>query len=179
MSLYGDYLFFVLIVFGIARAIVATVPMSGRKWFTGTPIDAELERFRRERPNNLTLAGFSLAALTLFLTVGTTPLDPSRSLNVRDTTFYISISLVCFIIAAYLFPIATNRYFSYIADSLELLGLLSIGIGMLLFFLNNFAEISNVQVVYWILFIAVIVIGSLEIYFYSEMFKKIKSEKKN
>lgn len=174
MSAFGSYLVLVLISFAIVRCAVAVGTKSGRKWFQGIPVEKERERYRQERPNNLTLAGFALAALTLFLTIGTNPLEPTRQLDVLETTFFLSISLVSFIIAAHLFPIAISRYFSYVADSLEQLGMLAIGIGLLTFFVNNFNEALDIQQVYWIFFGVITALGGLEIYFYTRLFNSLK-----
>jgi hypothetical protein len=112
-----------------------------------------------ERANNFTLAGFSLAALTFFLTLGGT-----KGLVITDTTFYLSVSLVCFVVAAYLFPINVNRAFPYAADTFEVLGLLSVAIAMLSFFTSNFA-IAYIQTVYILFVLSVVGIAILQNYY--------------
>lgn len=166
MSVYAEYMTYTILAFAIARATVAFGFKSGREYFRGTTPKSELDGFVAERTNNLVLAGLSLVALTLFLTIGSIKEDSAESLSVRETTFFLSISLVCFIVAASIFPIATERYFSYIANSLEWLGLLTIGIGMLLFFINNFSDVIDLQIVYWFFFAIILGLAALEISFY-------------
>jgi hypothetical protein len=168
---YTEYLGLILIAYIIPRTIIAFSFDKGRVFFKGTPQKEERERYQRERPNNLTLAGFSLAALALFLALGTNPQDPSKNVDVKDTTYYLSISLVCFIIAAYLYPFSLTRYYSYAADSLEQIGLLSVGIALLLFFVNNFQGILEIHIVYWILFVVIILVTVKEILLYYNNFK--------
>lgn len=166
-----DYLGLVLIAYIIPRIILAFYFQKGRTYFKAPPEEEEKGRLQRERPNNLALAGFSIAALALLLALGTNPQDPTRNVDVIDTTYYLSISLVCFIIAAYLYPFYLRRYYSYAADSLEQIGLLSVGIAMLLFFVNNFQGIIEIHAVYWVLFVAIILITVKEIDLYYKNFK--------
>lgn len=175
MTVAAEYLAWVLLIFSIARVTVGIATKSARSWFSEAPTAGEVDRFRRERPNNLALAGFSLAALTIFLTIGSSPLDPTKRLEVRETAFFLSVALISFVIAASLFPFAINRYFSYAADSVEHLGLLTIGAGMLLFFINNFGNVVDLQIVYGIFFAVIISIATLEIYLYTKALKPAKN----
>jgi hypothetical protein len=170
MSL-AKYLGLILIAYIIPRAVIAFSFQKGRAYFKDPPIDKEKERLQRERPNNLALAGFSLTALALFLALGTNPQDPSKNVDVKDTTYYLSISLVCFIVAAYLYPFQIRRYYYYTADSLEQIGLLSVGIAMLVFFVNNYQGMLEMHAVYWVLFVAIILITIKDNLLYYENFK--------
>jgi len=161
MSYYSIYI--VLISIYIAfRAYVAWYGVYRvDKDLRNSPSKGERERYNRERSNNLTLAGFSLSALTFILTLAPNRSDDTNtneetliSLSLQETLVFLSISLVCFIVASYLLQQKTRKIYPYTADSLEFLGLISIGAAMLSFFFNNFVETNDTPVimVYWDLF---------------------------
>ena len=168
---YGDYLGIVLLVYILPRTIVVVCFRKARAELRKGPTEKEVERFRRERQNNLTLSGFSLSALALFLALGTNPLNPSRPIDINDTTYYLSISLVCFVTAAYLYPFHLSRYYSYAADSLEQIGLLCVGAAMLLFFINNIEGIQRIHIVYWVFFVVIILIATKDSLNYFRMYR--------
>ena len=161
MSYYSIYI--VLISIYIAfRAFVAWYGVYRvDKDLRNSPSKGERERYNRERSSNLTLAGFSLSALTFILTLAPNRSDDTNtneetliSLPLQETMIFLSISLVCFIVASYLLQLKTRKIYAYTADSLEFLGLISIGAAMLSFFFSNFAQTSDTTVImiYWDLF---------------------------
>ena len=151
-----QYLGYILIIYASTRIItiiIASIRADAKDYFkTGLGRD-EIEHQKGERSNNLSLAGFSSATLALFLTLG----GVNRS-DINDTTFYLSISLSCFVIAAYLSLVWSHRYWSFITESIEILGVLSVILAILLFFIHNTTHFPNIQNVYAILFVAIIII---------------------
>jgi hypothetical protein len=164
-----SYTGYVLVVYGLIKIIGAFTP-NLRVWLKAAPQGGEINAYFRERSNSLTLAGFSLAALTLFLTIATA--NQSLHYKTIGTVLYLSISLVCFIVSAYIINFSVNRISSYGATTLEMIGLISVGIALLLFFVENVIDNSNmqnIQAVYWVLFAAAIVIAFLEVLYQHKM----------
>jgi hypothetical protein len=154
---------YILIIYSLVKILGAFTPNLSR-WLRVAPQGGEVSGFFRERTNSLTLAGFSMTALTLFLTIATA--QSTIHYKIIDTVFYLSISLVCFIISSYVVSFGVNRIYSYACTTIEVIGLLSVGIALLLFFIENVIDNSNmqnIQTVYWILFGAIIVIAFLEV----------------
>jgi hypothetical protein len=167
---------YVLVGYSLIKIIGAFIHPKLRKWLKDSPQGGEINSFYRERSNSLTLAGFSLAALTLFLTIGTA--DQSTHYNIIGTILYLSISIVCFIISAYITNFSVTRISSYSATTMEMIGLISVGIALLLFFIENVIDNSNmqnIQAVYWVLFAAAIVIALLEVFFQHKIKFPVKS----
>ncbi len=168
-----EFLWLVPMVFAIMRIFVG---IFGYSFFNSVPETKEIEHYEKERSNNLTLAGFSLAAITLFLTLGASTVEQPLP-AVSDTTFYLSIALVSFISASYLYTLQTSRWYSYFGDSLELIGLLSVGISLLLFFDFIFTNNNKIEIVYYLFFLFVIGFAAKELVLWVKHFKNLKSTK--
>jgi hypothetical protein len=158
----------ILVFFASIRIIVG---IKGRKWLVESPKELEIEGYSKERTNNLTLSGFALAAIALFLTIGFSEMGIDE-ISVSDTVFFLSISLVVFIISAYFYNFSMNRVYPFIAVSLEWIGLLSIGIGLFLFFADVFSSDLRFIFLYAIFFGLVFYIGHKDVQLYVKFFKK-------
>jgi low temperature requirement protein LtrA len=166
---------FVLIAIMIARAIVAVY---GRVVLNNSPRKGEIEHNERERQTNLTLAGFALAALIFILTAGGKMSNSDQAdAGIQEASIFLSISLGCFIVGAYLLPINTERYYSYAADSLELLGLLSIGVAMLSLFVNNLVDVTSITVT-MIYLVFLVALTTLAIYHTLLVFRYFRASKR-
>lgn len=170
-STYGASLWIVLMVYAIIRTVLA---WKLREWLDHNPgTDEELEMYSKERSNNLTLAGFALAAIALFLTIDFSSLGITLN-NIKETVLYLSISLVLFVLGAYLYNFSTKRAFTYVAGTLEWLGLLSVGISLLIFFGSLFKDDLRFFIVYIIFFGAIWILAFIEVGFYNKFLKSLK-----
>jgi len=172
--------FWVILVFlGIIRLASG---IYGRTWLKTSPQEGEeVKSYATERTNNLTMAGFSLAAVALFLTIGFSG-NETNLISVTDTVFYLSISLISFITAAYLYGFAIIRWNGFLAGTIEWIGLLSIGIALLIFFRNAFSDDLRFLFLYGVFFLTVYILASKEISLWKNFFKaerEFKTEKNN
>jgi hypothetical protein len=86
--------------------------------------EGEKQEYERSRSQNLTLAAFSIAALGFILSTTVVP-----ETNTLFGIGYLSVAMFSFFIAAYLFKYRPKKWFPYIGETLELSGILCIGVG--------------------------------------------------
>lgn len=158
----------VIILVYVILAVLGLV--RGRRYLSTTP-DEEAGRpyhFHNERVI-LTLAGFSLTALSLLIS-----LQSRELVQISSTLFFFSISFSSLVLSSIFIRFRFVQFLIYISDVLLNVGLLSISCGLLVFFANRFSLSDWSTIVFVVLFIAVFCL-TLANYFF---FIKIASNRK-
>jgi hypothetical protein len=128
---------------------------------------AEKKHYDNFRSHSITLASFTMAIIALIVAF---PNPTQLSTNVKSL-FYLSIAMTSFFISSYLFTFRQNRWFPFTGESLEYMGLVAVGIGLLGLIQNLTKGNPLLSMVYALFVIAVILIAALQIrmvinYFY-------------
>jgi hypothetical protein len=111
----------------------------------------------------LTLAGFSLTALALFLSIQFKELA-----QISSTLLFFSIAFTTLILSSIFLRFRIRNFFLYLSDVLLNVGLLSISCGFLVFFANVFFHDAS-ELVFGIL-VAVLFVVSLVNYFFFDRY---------
>lgn len=91
--------------------------------------EAEKEEYTNSKNHNIVLASFTIAAISVILAFQAGELTQNLQWAALDSLFYLSIAMMCFFIASYLFSIRITRWYVYTAESLEYTGIIAVGIG--------------------------------------------------
>jgi len=123
----------------------------------------------------LTLAGFSLTALSLLLSIQFEELA-----QISSTLFFFSIAFSALILSSISIRLRFRKFSIYLSDVLLNVGLLAIGCGFLVFFAKAFSWYDGSTVVFIFLIVALFVV-SLANYFFFDRYTKYwrEGEKRN
>lgn len=121
----------------------------------------------------LTLAGFSLTALSLLISI------QSRELaQISSTLFFFSIAFSSLVLSSILIRFRFMQFLIYLSDVLLNVGLLSIGCGFLIFFANRFSWSDGSTIVFMVLVIALLCLTLANYFFFSKIVKNKKESEK-
>ena len=166
-----DYLWLIMVGAFIARMIVPFGSKFRRDYMTCViPVsEKEKQQYDSFRSHSITLASFTMTVIAIIIAF---PKQEQFSANLMSLV-YLSVALVSFFIASYLYVFRTNRWFPYIGESLEYMGIIAVGIGLLSLMENvaqsNIADNTSVNsiilinIVYAIFLIGMIAIAYKEI----------------
>lgn len=122
----------------------------------------------------LTLAGFSLTSLSLFVSIQFKELA-----QLSSTILFFSIALSVLILSYIALQMRFRRFFPYLSNVLVNTGLLSIASGFLVFF-ENFLSWSNGSTIVFSVLVVLVFIGTLvDEFFYYQHFKSWGKTKKD
>jgi len=110
-----------------------------------------------------TLAGFSLTALALFLSIQFKELT-----QISSTLLFFSIAFTTLILSSIFIRFRIRNFFLYLSDVLLNVGLLSISCGFLIFFANVFSH--DVSTLVFAILVAVLFLVSLVNYFFFDRY---------
>jgi hypothetical protein len=130
---------------------------------------SEMSEFDRQEEVSNTLAGFSIAGLTLLITLYATQLEKIENLLV-----FFSIGLMLEIFSAFTTHYRVRRVFKYLGFVLQYTGLLAIVLGFAEFFQDMFPNSLALHVIYWIFVIGFFAITLPDLYFYYKIWKPKK-----
>lgn len=121
------------------------------------------------RTHSITLASFTMTIIAIIVAF---PNANQLIQNIMSLS-YLSLAMVSFFISAYLFPLRQGRWFVYTGESLEYLGVVAVGIGLLSLLLNLTKGNDWLGLVYGLFVIAISVIAVIQIrasirYFYGK-----------
>jgi hypothetical protein len=133
--------------------------------------EEEKKEFDNLRVHNITLASFTIVIVTLILAFP----DQTRILQNVDSLMYFSISLVCFFNASYFALFRMHPVYWYIGDTIEMTGILSLGIGFLIFIsklANTFGldKVYGIFLVYNVFLISLIALATVGVFLYKDFF---------
>jgi hypothetical protein len=136
---------------------------------------AEKKHYDDFRTHSITLASFTMTVIAVIVALpgilGVTPADQQARHNVVDQSiidhnikslFYLSLAMISFFISSYLFLLRENRWFVYTGESLEYMGIVAVGIGLLSLMLN----VTNswfLGIVYLVFVIGITIIALIQI----------------
>lgn len=124
-------------------------------------------QYQSSRSHNITLASFSIAAIAL--------ITSRNDLNIQNLQFgiaYLSIAMFCFFIGSYLFVFRQKgNIIPYYGETLELAGILSLGIGFFYVVTQLFLENVALDLLYLAFFFTLVGVAAYELrlnirYFY-------------
>jgi hypothetical protein len=121
---------------------------------------AEKKHYDNFRSHSITLASFTMTIIALIVAF---PNPGELSANIKSL-FYLSIAMTSFFISSYLFMFRRYRWFPFIGESLEYMGLVAMGIGLLSLIQNLTKGNPLLSMVYAFFVIAVILIAALQIH---------------
>lgn len=109
----------------------------------------------------LTLAGFSLTALSLLISLQSRDL-----LQISSTLLFFSLAFSSLILSSVIIRFRVIQFLIYLSDILLNVGLLSISSGLLVFFANKFSLSDGSTIVFIILFIALFFLTLANYFFF-------------
>lgn len=141
----------------------------GRGWqYLKRPQDEEKEKeyhWHNERIV-LTLAGFSLTALSLFVNIQFRELA-----QLSSTIMFFSIALSVLILSSISLRLRVRKLSLYLSDVFENAGLLAIACGFLVFFANNLSWYDGSTIVFAILVVALFLVSLINYFFFDRYTK--------
>ena len=163
-------LLIILILVYTVLAIVLGL-IRGWKYLKSYPDEQRGKEYHRHNERIvLTLAGFSLTALSLFISIQFRELA-----QISSTLLFFSIAFSALILSSIFIRFRIRQFFLYLSDVLLNVGLLSIGCGFLVFFVDRFSWYDSLAIVFSIL-VAVLFLTSLVNYFFFDKYAKYWQE---
>jgi hypothetical protein len=162
-----------ILVYMVLAIILGLV--RGWHYLKGYPDEKAGKEYHRHNESiTLTLAGFSLTALALLLSIRFEELT-----QISPTLLFFSIAFTTLILSSIFIRLRIRNLFLYISDVLLNVGLLSIGCGFLVFFADVFSYDGS-TIVFFIL-VAVLFFVSLVNYFFFDRYAEYwrEGEKKS
>jgi hypothetical protein len=159
------------IILGIRKAWSYLTSKSNAK--TEEQKREERDYLRHKERISLTFAGFSLTALTLFVSIQLRELA-----QLSSTIFFFSTAFSLLILSYLSSLISRVRFFTYLSDVLLNTSLLAIACGFLIFFGNFLSWNNGSTIIFIILATALFVGASYEQYFFLEVTKDFQEVKK-
>jgi len=154
---------------------IALGVIKGRKYLSSKPNQKKgKDYFMHTERTVLTLAGFSLTALTLLVSIQFRELA-----QLSSTIFFFSVAFSSMIISYVSSLMRLMRFFTYVSDVLLNTGLLAIACGFFAFF-GNFLSWSNGSTIVFAVLLTVLFVGALyEEYFFLGVSKDWEEVKNN
>jgi hypothetical protein len=144
----------------------------GREYLRSTPSaknQAEMSEFDRQEGMSQTLAGFSIAGLTLLISLYSSQLEKIEALLI-----FFSIGLMLEIFSAFTTHYRMNRASKYFGLVLQYSGLLATILGFGDFFESMMPDSVGLHAIYWIFVIGFYAVTFPELYFYYKIWKPKK-----
>lgn len=158
MSIILDYpVIFWIILLG--HPIIRTLlPLRTKYDFTKIPIqNTERSEWKGLRDHNMVLASFTIVAIAIIFAL---PSDTIQ--DKKPALFYFSIAIFNFIIGSYLFRFTMDRRIPYTAETLEYVGIIALGIG-LLYLVSSLVNDILFDVIYLIFFLGIVIITIIDL----------------
>lgn len=159
----------------VAYAVLAMLIgwIRGRQYLRMHPDEeAGKEYHRHNEQIVLTLAGFSLTALSLFLSIQFNELA-----QISSTVLFFSIAFSALILSSIFIRFRLRQFFLYLSDVLLNVGLLAIASGFMVFFVEKFSWLEGSTIVFIIL-VVILFFASLANYFFFDGYVKYWRESK-
>jgi len=121
----------------------------------------------------LTLAGFSLTALSLLISI-----QSKELVQISSTLFFFSIAFSSLVLSSIFIRFRFRQFFIYLSDVLLNVGLLAIGCGFLIFFANKFSWNDGSTIVFTVLVIALFCLTLANYFFFSKIIRNWKGSEK-
>jgi hypothetical protein len=149
-----------LIILGVVISIRIGTALTNKGWMNSEIDNDQREQYRNSKNHNITLTAFTLGAIALVISNESI----SRSLNLQLGIAFLSGAMFCFFIGAYLFSFLSRRqWFPYIGDTLELVGILALAMGLFNIITGLFESSLLLQVIYFLFFAAIIAVTAYEL----------------
>jgi hypothetical protein len=163
LSDYSNYLWIGLLIFILARMIL---PIFGNVHYkTGEKLTPEEEKeFDNLRSHNITLASFTITLIAIIFAF-----NNNQITNNVNSLLYFSISLICFFNASYFSLFRMNPIYWYVGDTIEMTGILSLGLGFLLL-ISKEVNSFELNIVYIIFLISLSTLSIVGIILYKDHF---------
>jgi p-aminobenzoyl-glutamate transporter AbgT len=165
----GALVFFAILIAYFAIFVVVGL-LFGRRYFKGTPNaknESEMSEFDRQEQISQTLAGFSIAGLTLLISLYASQLGKIEPL----LTFF-SIGLMLEIFSAFVSHYRLNRGFKYFGFVLQYTGLLATILGFADYFETMMPYSAALNFVYWLFVVGFFAVTLPELYYYHKIWKQ-------
>jgi hypothetical protein len=152
---------------------------------------AEKKHYDNFRSHSITLASFTMTVIAIIIAFpideSADPAEEQKVMPLQKQTkenlvsqnimslFYLSLAMVSFFIASYLFLLRETRWLVYTGESLEYMGIVSVGIG-LLSLMQNITNNNNILgVIYAFFVIGITIIAIIQIWISIRFFYPKKS----
>jgi len=166
----------ILLILIVAYMVLAIVLGLVRGWnyLKGSPVEKTGKEYHWHNERIvLTLAGFSLTALSLFLSIQFKELA-----QISSTLIFFSIAFSTLILSSLFLRLRVRRFSTYLADVFLNTGLLSIGCGLLVFFAKFVSPYDGSTIVFTLLVVALVFVSLVNYFFFDRYMKYWREEKK-
>jgi len=160
-----------VLLFAYILAFVLLGLTKGRKYFKLYSSGKEVEYFFHSVNVTLTLAGLSVTSLALFIGLGIENLQRFSSI-----ILFFSISFVVLALSSN-FARFPRRFYTFIADLFADVGVLAIGCGFLVFFVNELPLSYGLILTYGLFITVFILLSGLDLYKYYKYWSLFEVEK--
>lgn len=168
-----DLILLILIVVYMFLATVLGL-VRGWKYLKGYPDEKKGKEYHQQNESiTLTLAGFSLTALALLLSIQFEELS-----QISSTLMFFSIAFTTLISSFLSIRWRFRNFFIYLSDVFLNTGLLSIGCGLLVFFANVFSWYDGSTIVFAILVVVLFFVSLVNYFFFDRYTKHWRVEEK-
>lgn len=170
----SELLLIILILVYAVLAIVLGL-IRGWKYLESYPDEERGKEYHRHNERIvLTLAGFSLTALSLFISVQFRELA-----EISSTLLFFSMAFSALILSSIFIRFRLRKFFLYLSDVLLNVGLLAIGCGFLVFFEDRFSWHNSLTIVFGFLVTALFLISLINYFFFDKYVKYWQEAIKN
>lgn len=165
IAFFSDNFWIILTCIFVARMVVPLGSSIRGKYmdFEGRSMPlgkAEKKYYDNFRSHSITLASFTMTIIAIIVAF---PKPELVSENVK-ALLYLSIGLVSFFVSSYFFLLRENRWFPFTGESLEYMGIVAIGFGLLDLVQNLTRNDPLISTVYAIFVIVMIGIAAKQIH---------------
>lgn len=162
-----------ILLFGYAATFFLLGMTKGKKYLKSyPPPEARKDYLFHSIDVTLTLAGLSITALALFISLGIERLD-----KLSPIILFLSISFVALTLSTN-FARFPRRVYTFIADVLADTGILAIGCGFLVFFTHEFQYLNPLAWIFTIFILVFLLLSSLDLYKYYKYWSSIDFKRK-
>jgi hypothetical protein len=168
-----DYIWILLVAIFVGRMLVPIFSPKRKRYMN---IEDDLSRPEKEqrmmpigkyentlyddyRSHSITLASFTMAIIAIVVAFPTVDLVNQNIVSL----YYLSLAMVSFFISAYLFPLRRNRWLVYAGESLEYMGVVAVGIGLLSLILNRTNYDEWLALIYGLFLLAITAVAAIQI----------------
>lgn len=138
--------------------------------------EMQREEYNNSKTHNITLASFTIVAISVILAWPTNTLTQPEQVQAIDSVFYLSIGMIAFFVASYLFTIRITRLYVFTAQSLEYMGIIATALGFLDLFLLKVND-TRVIALYTIFVGGIVALGFLDLHFNRRYFSSSPDER--
>jgi hypothetical protein len=156
-----DYVFPVILAF-IAGFRLLTAATSKVDYLNRSPSETESKEYDFLRLQLLTLAFFAITVITLAVTVFVT--TQTISIGFEYALGYLSVAMFCFFISSYMYSFRITNRLPYIGETLEFVGIVSLGIGFFYLVVQVVPTSIWLGVLYMIFLSALVGVAGYELY---------------